>query len=308
MFWNKKAAEPVLLIACSLCDHGYSIAGVRSNTQVLFSQSRLFNEDSRHLMMTTLAEDVDRFNLIAHKCRLILIPGQYQLLLIDAPNVPAADMTKALRWSLKGLSDYDLDDVAIDAFLLPILKADDQKKALVAITPLSVLNNKRALLESVFLDVTTISIAEMALKNLLPLMQIEKEAPFIIISLCGSIRKLHIVYNDTFYLIRELTQDLHPNADEPVEMAGILLEIERSIDYCINKLKLPEPKQLFFTPGFYNATSFFQTLEQKLGLTVSMIDLNQYLKIEPALSLEEQHLVFYSITGAIDFNHDEEIP
>ena len=301
----KKMTEPALFIASCLCENSYSIAAVRSNKHVLFNQARTFNEETRHLMAATLADDVERFNLMACGCQLILVPGQYQLLLIDALDVPEADMAKALRWSLKGLSDYDLDDVAIDAFLLPVVKAEDQKTALVAITPLSVLNKKRAVLESACLDVTAVSIAEMALKNLLTLMRFEKQTPVLVISLCDNIRKLHIVYNDTFYLIRELTQDLHPNAEEPAEMANILGEIERSIDYCINKLNLPEPTQLFFTPGFHLAISFFPHIEEKLGLTVQIIDLNLFLEIEPALSLEEQHHVFFSVAGAIRFNFDE---
>jgi len=302
MFWQKKQDQPELLVASCLGENSYSIAAVTQDKRVLFCQHRVFNDNAVHQMAKSLADDVDRFNLITHSCQLILLPGQYQLILMDALDVPEADMAKALRWSLKGYSDYDLDDVAIDVFLLP-LETGDQKKALVALTPLSILNKKRAVYESAFLEITVVSIAEIALKKVLTLMRPSTpnpdEAPIIVITICDTIRKLHIVYQDQFCLIRDLSSSARPAPDEPAELADIIGELERSIDYCVNKLNLPEPKQLFFTPGFHRAVDYFQTIKEKLALDVSIIDLNDYLKMESPLSLEVQHEVFYSIAGAL---------
>lgn len=303
MFWPKKQIQPNLSIACCLGTKHYSLAVLTQNNHVLHSLSRKFDDNSLPLMTQTLANDVDRLNLLAHDCQLILFPGQYQLILMDALQIPEADMAKALRWSLKGLSDYELDDVAIDAFMLPTVTDELQKKTMVAITPLSALNKMRAIFESACLEVTVASIAEMALKNLLELMfPVTTDGdtpPLLVISLCGTIRKLHIVYHNTFYLVRELTPSTPVSSDEPAEMANIILELERSIDYCVNKLRLPEPAQILFTPGFHQSVAYFKIIEEKLTINTGIIDLNHYLTIEPKLSLEEQHDVFYSITGAI---------
>ncbi|OGV41511.1 MAG: hypothetical protein A3F46_00220 [Legionellales bacterium RIFCSPHIGHO2_12_FULL_42_9] len=307
MFWNKKQKQAELSVASCLNDTHYSIAAVKNNTQVIFSQKREFNEDTRHLMAKTLAGDVERWNLIAHDCQLVLLPKQYQLILMDALDVPETEMATALRWSMKGLSDYDLATVAIDAFLMPV--TDGQKKAFVAITPQSAIDEKRALFESAFLEVTTISIAEMALKNVVTLISRSEtdsqSTPMIVISINDNIRKLHIVYNEMFYLIRELTSKPDAGSAEPAELDNIAFEIEQSINYCVNKLNLPEPKQLLFTPGFYPIIDRLHNIEEKVALRTTIIDLNHYLTIEQPLSLEEQHGVFYSIAGALCFNQDE---
>ncbi|MDA9271821.1 hypothetical protein N9Q05_00340 [bacterium] len=303
MFGFEKQIQPDLSIACCLGVMHYSLAVLTQNKHVLHCLSKKFDESTLPLMAKTLASDVERLNLLAHDCQLILFPGQYQLILMDALDIPEADMAKALRWSLKGLSDYDLDDVAIDAFMLPEVAGDSQKKIMVAITPLSKLDKMRAVLESACLEVTTASVSEIALINLLALMfpvtSDENTAPLLMISLCDTIRKLHIVHNNTFYLVRELPLLTNAITDEPVEMSNIILELERSIDYCINKLNLSEPKQILFTPGFHNAVAYLKIIEEKLGINTTIIDLNDYLNIEPALSLKEQHDVFYSIAGAI---------
>jgi len=306
---QKKQNQSEVVVASCLGKNSYTLAAVKNNKQVLFTQYRLFDDKSISQMGASLAEDVEHNNLIASPCRLILVPGQYQLILMDALNVPESEMARALRWSLKGLCDYDLKDVAIDAFLVPAVSEED-KQAFVAVTPLSVLNTKRALFESAFLDVTTVTIAEMALKNLVTLMRVstgaQDEPPIMIISLFEMIRTVYIMHQNMFYLIRELSVSQSENPDEPDEWADIPFELERSIDYCVNNLNLPHPKQLFFTPGFHRVVHLFGAIEEKLSLTVSIIDLNDYLDMDPPLDREEQHNVFYSITGALRLNDQGE--
>jgi len=193
--------------------------------------------------------------------------------------------------------------------LVPAQGADGPEKAVVALTPLSVLNTKRAQLEAAFLDITRVSIAEMALKNLLRLMAskqaIEEDAPTIMMSLCDTVYTLHIIYQNTFYLIRGLEINVHDNPKNPDNASRLIFELERSIEYCVSQLNLPEPKQLFFTPSFHQLTHCFQAIEDKLIMKVEMIDLTRYLDMNPPLGLEEQAQVFVSITGALHFNHDE---
>ena len=309
MFWNKKQQEAAFSLGCCLGEDRYSLAAVKNNQELLFTQRRVFNQNTVHTLQKTLADDVKRLNLIAQACQLVLFPPQYQLILMDALKVPEEEMAQALRWSLKGLSDYDLDDVALDVFLVPAQQSDGAEKAVVAITPLSALNDKRALFESVFLDVTRVSIAEMALKNLLMLMQsrqaLEADVPTIVISACDTVYTLHIVYQEKFYLIRTLELKLVAKADDPNNLSSTLFELERSIEYCVTQLNLPEPKQLFFTPHFYWLDGVFQAIEEKLAINVGMINLADYLEMTPPLSLEEQAGVFFSIAGALRFNHNE---
>ncbi len=301
--WQKKQLTP-LSIASTVTDRGYSLAVVENNKQVLFSQNSV-NTANPTENMRHLAKDIERLDLIAHNCSLVLLPGQYQLIVMDALNIPEAEMIKALRWNLKGLSDYDLEDVAIDTCPVPMSASDAQKKMFVAITPLTKLNETRTLFETAFLNINHVTIAEMALKNLLSLIYskqaLSAETPLILLSTCNTMRKLHIFYQNMFYLIRELP----PNkvdavaTEEPAELNNIFFEIERSIDFFVNQLNLPDPKYLFFTPGFYRSLNFIQAMGTKLSLTVEMIDLNHYLDIQPALSIEKQHEVFYSIIGAL---------
>lgn len=300
MFWQKQQTS--LSIACTYNANHYSLAILENNAKVIFH--RFLPIQSNMLMaMQELGKEIEHLDLIAHDCSLILLPGQYQLLLMDVMQVPEAEMAKALRWNLKGLSEYDLEDVAIDTFPMPIIESDGKKKMLVALTSLSKLNEKRTLFESAFLNITRVSIIEIGLKNLLAIICNKQgqlaNSPSIIMSTYNSMRKLCIVYQNMFYLIRELAVNKADTGQEATNWDNIQYEIERSIAYFVNQQNFPEPKHLFFVPGFHHDIAFLEVIGKKLSLTVELIDINHYLNIQPPINIEQQHDVFYSITGAL---------
>ena len=352
MFFKKKQKTSNLSLACCVDENSYSLALIKNNKEVVFSQRHVFSTANVSEQSNFLASEIERLNLIAHDCRLILLPNQYQLISTDALDVPEAEMAQALQWGLKGLSDYDLDDVALDVFPMPKHHSSDVSKVVVALTPLSTLNERRALLQASYVEVKQVGIASLMLKNLLLLMQstekIEPDEPVIIVSLLDNKYVVHMLHEGFFHLIRvlelgpsvtstvlvdtaldvnsktssEADFDLsagtepeaiadvretfvHADADANADMnkfSQIMFELERSIYYSVNTLGLPETKRFLFTPSFHQMSHVFQSMGDGVSLDVGIIDLNDYLVMDPPLSLEEQDGVFYSILGALSFN------
>ncbi len=58
-------------------------------------------------------------HLQRYRCSTLLKPGEYQLVLVEAPNVPPAELKSAMRWRLKDLIDYHVDDAALDVLDIP---------------------------------------------------------------------------------------------------------------------------------------------------------------------------------------------
>jgi len=58
--------------------------------------------------------DLDRY-----QCLTLLKARDYQLLPVDAPNVPAAEAKNAVRFSIKDLVDYPIETAAVDAVSVP---------------------------------------------------------------------------------------------------------------------------------------------------------------------------------------------
>jgi MSHA biogenesis protein MshI len=54
-----------------------------------------------------------------YACSALLAPGQYQMQLVEAPNVPAPELKAAVRWKLKDLLDYPVDQATVDVVDVP---------------------------------------------------------------------------------------------------------------------------------------------------------------------------------------------
>ena len=54
-----------------------------------------------------------------HRCVAVLQRHQYQLLPMDAPDVPRPDWRDAVRWRLKDMVDFPVEDAGIDLLEIP---------------------------------------------------------------------------------------------------------------------------------------------------------------------------------------------
>ncbi|MGQ0510912.1 MAG: agglutinin biogenesis protein MshI [Betaproteobacteria bacterium] len=54
-----------------------------------------------------------------YQCSTLLEQGQYQVLQVEAPNVPQIELRTAIRWRVKDLLDYHVDDATIDVLDVP---------------------------------------------------------------------------------------------------------------------------------------------------------------------------------------------
>src|SRR5450759_3913424 len=61
-------------------------------------------------------------NIADHDVTTLLAPGEYQMLLVEAPNVPTEEMKTAVRWKIKDGLNYHIDDATVDMVRIPASK------------------------------------------------------------------------------------------------------------------------------------------------------------------------------------------
>jgi len=84
------------------------------------TKARLSAAGIRELEAPGAAERASKaLHLERWQCLTVLEPKDYQLMLVDAPNVPAAELKKAIRWQVKDMLDYHVDDATIDVLDVP---------------------------------------------------------------------------------------------------------------------------------------------------------------------------------------------
>ncbi|MBL7480967.1 hypothetical protein [Legionella bononiensis] len=300
MFGLGKAKKPSRQLSCLLSEHGFSLVELEEGSSIRFCEHHYFPDPKPELFTKGISEAIERYSLIGLPCQVILSPGLYQLLLMDALEVPEQEMAKALRWHLKGMIDYPLNDIAVDTFMVPLHGAGGlRKRVFVAVTPQNELINKVELLKRCLLNISSISIAELALSQLLRRAPIDPESPTIVVSYDANVCRLHIYFKDSLYLSRALSISRSIIEPESTAIHDMVLEIQRSIDYCLIELKLPEPKKIFFTPSFYAAEDLFLRLKEELVKDVFLLDVNAYFKSEQKITPPVMAEAFYAIGGAL---------
>jgi len=69
-----------------------------------------------------LEQAAREYELGRYRCATLLHPAQYQLLMVDAPSVPREELKAALRWRVKDLLEYHIDDATMDVLDIPVDK------------------------------------------------------------------------------------------------------------------------------------------------------------------------------------------
>src|SRR5690242_19428936 len=104
LYGRRRASEPGWL-AVSLQPgalhfaHGVSEPGRKSTIKSWGTCT--FDDSPKEFERVTRELGVERY-----QCLTVLPSSDYQLILVDAPNVPAAELKAAVRWKLKDMLDY----------------------------------------------------------------------------------------------------------------------------------------------------------------------------------------------------------
>ena len=66
-----------------------------------------------------LLKAAQEMHLERYQCLTLLPARDYQLLLVEAPNVPRPELKSAIRWRIKDMIDYHVDDATLDVLDIP---------------------------------------------------------------------------------------------------------------------------------------------------------------------------------------------
>ena len=72
--------------------------------------------EAKHGAAEKLAKEMD---FDRYQCATLLRPGEYQMLVVEAPTVPAVELKSAIRWRIKDLLDFHVDDATVDVLDIP---------------------------------------------------------------------------------------------------------------------------------------------------------------------------------------------
>lgn len=249
--------------------------------------------DSPSQLARRLAERVFDLELTGLPCHVVLSASDYSLQLVDAPDVPQADLSSAVKFQIRDSLTVPLADAEVQVFAVPESAYRQQGPMLYAAAAHRgrILEIRDSVLES-DLDLKTIDIRETAMRNLATRLADDQNGLACLDVREGQARLL-LTKSGEIFLCRQLTTQIDQS-----QMAGpawtdifqrFLVEIQRSFDYFENQMGQGQVLKLLLAPVPGVTNQLLEQLNLNLLAEGSIMDLNQLWKTGAILSAREQH-------------------
>ncbi|HMK85528.1 MAG TPA: hypothetical protein VK437_06190 [Steroidobacteraceae bacterium] len=235
----------------------------------------------------------------------VLRSDDYQLALVEAPDVPPAELRAAMRWRLKDAIDFRVEDAVIDVFDLPEQNRGARARMMYAIAARrsAIDEYTRALAATPQFDV--IDVPELCLRNLAALLP-ASSAGVALLHLGQSSASIVLVRGKTFYLARQmdLTATLgSARASDAPDAGSIVLELQRSLDYYERHFDQPPITRIAVSPAGPRADTLAQDLGRETGFEVTTLDLNLLLSCARPIEPEAQAACLLAVGAALREEH-----
>ncbi len=180
--------------------------------------------------------------LVNLPCYCVVGDDDYQLLLVETPDVPKTEVREALQWKIKDMINIELNNVVIDVFDHP-----EKKMSYVVATERKVVEKHIEITKELGLDLKAIDIPELTMRNILDHYSSNAERGVALISLKRGEGKLLIIRKGNIYFSRRfsLTYESEGENEFPEDM--IVLELQRSLDYYERQMGQVSPAEIIFT-------------------------------------------------------------
>jgi MSHA biogenesis protein MshI len=223
----------------------------------------------------------------------VLRPEDYQLALVEAPDVPPAELRAAMRWRLRDAIDFRVEDAVIDVIDVPNQARSGQSRMLYAVAARRTAVDRHAALLAGVASFDVVDVPELCLRNLAAMLP-TADRGVALLHLGETAATVVLVRGRTFYFARQMdlqaTLRYNLDAGRPVEgrvdPTGVVLELQRSLDYYERHFDQPPITRIAIAPAGPRAAMLAADLGRETGLEVEALDLNTLLSctqpVEPA--------------------------
>lgn len=234
----------------------------------------------------------------------LLAPGEYQLMLVDAPSVPTGELKTAVRWRIKDMLNFHVDDATIDVLQIPTGKSGvgRQQSIFAVAAPNTTIQKHISLFERARLHLNVIDIPEMAQRNIAALFEQEEDA-LAMLSFNEDGGMLTVTAGGELYLPRriDITAGQLLDANEQLRsqnLEQVELELQRSLDYVVRQYQHITVRQIILAVP--EGTGLEQALAQNVDIPVERLDLAKVMDIgaTPDLARSDYALEFLPALGA----------
>ena len=220
--------------------------------------------------------------LARYRCTNLLRVGEYQLLQVEPPDLPIAEMKEALRWRIKDMINYPIEAATIDVLEIPVdAGAVGRTKQAFAVAANNALLAPRVeLFDAAKVNLVAIDIPELAQRNISALFE-EENRGLAMLTFDESGVMLTFTFRGELYASRHtdipLTQLEQADGERREQLfERIALEAQRSLDN-FDRLNGHISVTRLLVSSLPGVTGFLDYLRDYLSLPVVELDLAEVL-------------------------------
>jgi MSHA biogenesis protein MshI len=250
--------------------------------------------------------------LADYQCSTVLASGDYQLITVDAPNVPPDELKAAIRWKLKDMLDFHVEDATIDVLDIPPDKNSPARNhsMFAVVARNQVIQDRQAMFGDARLPLKVIDIQETAQRNVSALLEQDgRGLAFLSFGEDGGL--LTVSYGGELYLARRIEVRASQFEQQSPEQLNALferitLELQRSLDHFDRQYHFIAVSKLVLGPMGTAAAGLRDALSANLYVPVEILDLRSVLNLDmaPALADARAQQQYFKVIGAA-LRHEE---
>jgi len=277
--------------------HGQYAPGGSATVDVCRTQAYAGNfEAAQHVARE---HDLGRY-----QCSTLLAPGEYQVLLVEAPNVPQAELKTAIRWRIKDLLDYHVNDATVDVLAVPPNPAGGERaQSMYAVTARNdLIQSCIGRFESARIPLSVIDIPETAQRNVAALFE-RDDRGLAMLYMGSNEGLLTINYRGELMLARRIDLGVQAMAStagaaREEQFQRVLLELQRTFDHFDRQFAYVPVAKLMLAPD-PEQTGLLEFLAGNLDIPVERVRLSAAVDFGARAELEPQEeWRFFHLIGA----------
>lgn len=249
---------------------------------------------------------------VIHKLRLARAPlsavvgaEDYQLVQVEAPEVLPSELRAAVRWRLRDVISFHIDDAVVDVFEIPDQSRRSQAKMMFAVAARSsAVQRLAAAAAPVCSGFDAIDIPELCLRNIAALLPQDQRGAALLV-LAERSAQLLLTRQGVLYLARriELARGYELSLDgadgDGVDAGALALELQRSLDYYESHFDQTPIGDLVIAPQGERSDALAAALASETSLKISMLNVRDVLSVSDAVQTDLSGACLTAIGAAL---------
>jgi MSHA biogenesis protein MshI len=245
-------------------------------------------------------------NLGRYQRSFLLNPGQYQMLVLEAPTVPAAELRTAVRWRIKDMLDFPAAEATVDVLNIPGDKnAPSRNRSLYAVAARNeIIRQRMETFEEAKLPLTAIDIPELAQRNIAAALEVEGRG-LAMLSFDEAGGLLTFTFAGELYLSRHIEIPLSQLVQADSEQRQrhfdrITLELQRSLDHFERQFHFITLSSLVLAP-LPEEVNMEAYLSSNLYVPVATMNLDDVFdfSVAPGVGPTQRQACFWALGAAL---------